>query len=245
MTSLILLSDWQASQVEFWRPILGWPYDVSNLGRLRVWRWRVKNGRRKTRHKVREAQLVNVRPSGRAGGGYVRANLYDGCGNSVGILLHRVVAQAFLANPGNLPVVNHKNCIRADNRVDNLEFTTQQKNIQHSMAFRKKYMWVRQDDYEYLKSRITELETQLQSERTENRKAERHWSNQFLRKANSYPLTAEPKPTAELPPAVVVPAYDAGELEALETEAVRLGLTREQAREFFAREKQIDPQLLM
>ena len=41
---------------------------------------------------------------------------------------HRLVAEVFLPNPDSLPVVHHKNNIRSDNRVENLEWVTQKYN---------------------------------------------------------------------------------------------------------------------
>lgn len=47
-------------------------------------------------------------------------------------ILHRIVAKTFIPNEQNLPMVNHKDCNKLNNAVDNLEWCTTLYNTQHA-----------------------------------------------------------------------------------------------------------------
>ena len=66
--------------------------------------------------------------------GYVKLCIYDNSGNKVNTSMHRLVALAYLPNPNNLPIVNHKDGNKSNNVVDNLEWATKSYNGKHAHA---------------------------------------------------------------------------------------------------------------
>lgn len=53
-------------------------------------------------------------------------------GKTKTVLLHRLIAKHFIDNPNNYPCVNHKNGIKVDNRLENLEWCTRAQNTKHA-----------------------------------------------------------------------------------------------------------------
>lgn len=65
--------------------------------------------------------------------GYLAVNLFKD-GKCKHHYIHRLVALTFIENPDNLKEVNHKNCNKHDNSVDNLEWCTRKQNLEHSYS---------------------------------------------------------------------------------------------------------------
>lgn len=65
--------------------------------------------------------------------GYLHVKIFaDGSHKDVSV--HRLVATSFIQNPENKPHVNHKNGIKTDNRVENLEWVTRSENERHAWS---------------------------------------------------------------------------------------------------------------
>ncbi len=91
------------------------------------------NGTVKSFHRNKE-KLLKLNP---VKDGYLCVFLFKN-GKGKQHQVHRLVAQAFLDNPDNLPQVNHKNEIKTDNRVENLEWCDTKYNVNYGTAIRRR-----------------------------------------------------------------------------------------------------------
>jgi len=114
---------------EIWMPVVGNnDYEVSSLGRVRSLE-RVVGGR------LRRERVLKQYRNGKHG--YVGVSI-----GGKSVKTHRLVCCAFLGYRDSSWHVNHKNGIRDDNRLCNLEWCTAGENVRHSFSvLGKKEQW--------------------------------------------------------------------------------------------------------
>lgn len=112
---------------EEWRICKNGIYEVSSLGNIR------RVGNDKNRKKV---VLKN---------GY-ETIIFSINGDVSCNYVHRLVAEAFIPNPNNYKEINHKNHIRTDNRIENLEWCTGTYNVQEAKG-QKIYVYTLEGEF--------------------------------------------------------------------------------------------------
>ena len=102
---------------ENWKNIEGFSgfYQVSNYGRIKSFK--------KNKIIIRKLQQTKQ--------GYLKINLCEN-GKAKIFLIHVLVARAFISNPENKPEVNHKDGVKNNNCVENLEWVTRAENQKHA-----------------------------------------------------------------------------------------------------------------
>ena len=107
------------TEVETFVKIVGFEnYEVSNLGRVR----NIESGR------VLKPQLHK--------NGYLRHGLYENNKQKF-LLLHRIIATAFIDNPEEKPQVNHIDENKTNNDLSNLEWCTARENAIHGTRIKR------------------------------------------------------------------------------------------------------------
>ena len=120
--------------MEEWKSIPGYEglYEVSSYGRVRSLDRYVK-----VKNKSYRLQKGKVLSPGINSYGYLQVFLC--CNGKYKIItVHRLIAQAFLPNPDNLPMINHKDEDKTNNNVDNLEWCTQQYNSNYKGVLKRR-----------------------------------------------------------------------------------------------------------
>ena len=102
-------------------------YYISNEGKVYC------NLGRGNRDKNKTTDLYEIKPR-KTSHGYLRVYARNIKTNKrTDLYVHRLVAEYFIPNPEYKKYVNHLNCDRADNRVENLEWCTAKENTDYTI----------------------------------------------------------------------------------------------------------------
>lgn len=116
-------------KTEIWKPIKDYEglYEVSNMGNVRSVDRYVMFGDR--------CCFLKGKPKKASpdSDGYLITRLSKN-GQGKNYLVHRLVAEAFIPNPNDLPFIDHINTIRDDNRVENLRWCSQKENCNNPLT---------------------------------------------------------------------------------------------------------------
>lgn len=115
-----------------WLPVKGYEerYEVSNLGRVRS----IDRTQRCSNGNIQSWKGKMIKPYIKSEDKrYLKVTLCKN-GKQKNVFVHRLVAEAFIPNPNNLPQVNHKDEDKSNNRVENLEWCTPEYNLTYGTA---------------------------------------------------------------------------------------------------------------
>lgn len=122
--------------MEIWKTIqdYGGLYQVSNTGKVRDLKNHIKSVYKNNK-------------------GYVCLSLYYN-GKTYHPTVHRLVAKAFIPNPNNYEQVNHKDCNKENNSVENLEWCNQRYNYNEGM---KTFQYSKNEEHYFAKLKNSDI----------------------------------------------------------------------------------------
>lgn len=123
----------QKMETEIWKPIKEFEgmYEVSNLGEVRTVERTID--RKSKKGKLHTFPISSkIKTPNKNKFGYITIALVKE-NKTYNTYLHRIIAEAFIDNPKCRNVINHKNGIKSDNRIENLEWVTSAENNAHAV----------------------------------------------------------------------------------------------------------------
>ena len=108
-------------------------YQVSNLGNVRGVDRKIVYSNGCVHKYPGQMLLKRKRPTD----GYYDVRLYKG-GRAYSVMVHKLVAYAFVPNPNNYPVIDHINTNKEDNRAENLRWVTITGNLTNPLTMAKR-----------------------------------------------------------------------------------------------------------
>jgi hypothetical protein len=147
---------------EQWRPVVDWGdrYSISSMGRF----WLIKSQR-----------MAIPKKNDR---GYLIISMWRD-GKTKCVSIHRLMAIAFIPNPEGKKTVNHKNGIKTDNRIENLEWMTHTEQQRHKIGILHKGCGATGGGNKLTADQVLEIRAARAAKKT-------RWDNTYSKLAQKY-----------------------------------------------------------
>ena len=115
-------------------------YQISNYGRVKsLYMWNGHIYKKRSKPKILKCSKQDTIYTNTIYSRYKVSLSF--CKKKKQYMVHRLVAEAFIPNPNNLPIINHIDGNALNNKINNLEWCTIEENIQHSYKYLRIKYW--------------------------------------------------------------------------------------------------------